>query len=79
MEAAETAERDLASALLPTISTAGYAIGAGLAGMIATATGLVSRFDGGEAGGPAIWLYGTAAAGALLTFLFGFGVRLKGN
>ncbi|TDX82367.1 MFS transporter [Neorhizobium sp. R1-B] len=79
MEAAETAERDLASALLPTISTAGYAVGAGLAGMIATATGLVSRLDGGEAGGPAIWLYGTAAAGALLTFLFGFGVRLKGN
>ncbi|MBW6421246.1 MFS transporter [Rhizobium sp. XQZ8] len=77
MEAAETSERDLASALLPTISTAGYAIGAGLAGMIATATGLVPALESGDAS-PALWLYGVAAAGALITFLFGFGVRLKG-
>ncbi|MFB9951363.1 MFS transporter [Rhizobium puerariae] len=77
MEAADRVERDLASALLPTISTAGYAIGAGVAGMIATATGLVSALATGDAAGPAFWLYGTAAAGAALTFLFGFGVRLK--
>lgn len=77
MEAAERSERDLASALLPTISTAGYAIGAGIAGMIATATGLVTALQAGDAS-PALWLYGTAAAGALITFLFGFGVRLKG-
>ncbi len=76
MEAAARQERDLASALLPTISTAGYAIGAGIAGMIASATGLVSALENGGAGGPACWLYGTAAAGALLTFLLGFGVRL---
>ncbi|MCJ9673157.1 MFS transporter, partial [Neorhizobium sp. SHOUNA12B] len=75
MEAAARQERDLASALLPTISTAGYAIGAGIAGMIASATGLVPALENGNAGGPALWLYGTAAAGALLTFLLGFGVR----
>jgi len=79
MEAAGKAERDLTSALLPTISTAGYAIGAGIAGTIATATGLVPALESGDAGGPVFWLYGTAAAGAALTFLFGFGVRLKGG
>ena len=77
MEAAEKSERDLASALLPTISTAGYAIGAGITGMIATATSLVPALERGDAS-PALWLYGTAAAGALITFLFGFGVKLKG-
>jgi hypothetical protein len=77
MEAADTAERDLASALLPTISTAGYAIGAGIAGMIAASTTLVPALERGDAS-PALWLYGTAAGGALITFLFGFGVRLKG-
>ena len=77
MEAATLAERDLTSALLPTISTAGYAVGAGLAGMIASATGLVEKLAVGEASGPAAWLYGVAAAGALVTFLLGFGVRLK--
>ncbi|MGK9050203.1 MFS transporter [Neorhizobium petrolearium] len=77
MEAAGRAERDLTSALLPTISTAGYAIGAGISGMIATATGQVAALENGGAGGPAFWLYGTAAAGAAVTFLLGFGVRLK--
>lgn len=76
MEAAESTERDLASALLPTISTTGYAIGAGIAGMIATATGLVAGLESGDASA-SLWLYGTAAAGAALTFLFGFGIRLK--
>lgn len=79
MEAAARSERDLASALLPVISTAGYAIGAGLAGTIATATDLVGALDSGNPAGPALWLYGTAAAGAVLTLLFGFGVRLKGT
>ncbi|WP_162895068.1 MFS transporter [Rhizobium terrae] len=77
MEAADRAERDLTSALLPTVSTAGYAIGAGISGMIATATGLVEALGRDAGGGPALWLYGTAAAGALATFLLGLGVRLR--
>lgn len=77
MEAAGTAQRDLASALLPTLSTAGYTVGAGFAGMIASATGLVPALERGDAG-PALWLYGTAAIGGLATFLLCFGVRLTG-
>lgn len=78
MEAADAGERDRASALLPTMSTAGYAVGAALSGTIATATGLSASLGAGTAGDTATWLYGTAAVGALVSFILGFGVRLKG-
>ncbi len=77
MEAAGDEERDRASALLPTMSTAGYAVGSALAGMIAAATGLTRQLSQGDPGQVAYWLYGTSAAAALVTFLLGFGVRLK--
>ncbi|WP_312402516.1 MFS transporter [Rhizobium sp.] len=79
MTAAEGQERDRASALLPTMSTAGYAVGAALSGTIATATGLTASLATGTAGDTAAWLYGTAALGALVSFLLGFGVKLKAN
>jgi MFS family permease len=78
MEAADESERDRASALLPTMSTAGYAVGAALSGTIATATGLAASLGAGSAGDTATWLYGTAAIGALASFLLAFRVRLKG-
>ncbi len=77
MSAAEGQERDRASALLPTMSTAGYAVGAALSGTIATATGLTASLATGTAGDTAAWLYGTAALGALVSFILGFGVKLK--
>jgi len=77
MDAADPADRDLASALLPTMSTAGYAVGAALSGTIATATGLTASLATGSAGDTAAWLYGTAALGASVSFILGFGVRLK--
>ncbi len=76
MEAAGEGERDRASALLPTMSTAGYAVGAAVSGTIAAATGLAAQLADGTAGVTAAWLYGTAAAGALVSFALGFGVRL---
>lgn len=77
MDAADPQDRDLASALLPTMSTAGYAVGAALSGTIATATGLTASLSTGSAGDTATWLYGTAALGALVSFALGFGVKLK--
>jgi MFS family permease len=79
MEAAGDDERDRASALLPTMSTAGYAVGAALSGTIAAASGLTASLGAGSAGDTATWLYGTAAAGALISFILGFGMRLKPN
>jgi MFS family permease len=77
MEAAEGEDRDRASALLPTMSTAGYAVGAAVSGTIAAATALTGSLAEGSAGDTAFWLYGTAAAGALASVALGFGVRLK--
>ncbi len=83
---ADTAEheRDQAGALLPTVSTAGYAIGAGLAGLVATATDLVGKLEGSVPDAafapsialPSLWLYGLAAVGALIALLFSLGVKL---
>ncbi|MGF9563656.1 MFS transporter [Neorhizobium sp. JUb45] len=77
-------ERDRAGALLPTVSTVGYAIGAGLAGLVATATGLVAKLEASVPDAalapsialPSLWLYGLAAVGAGIAFLFSFGVKL---
>ncbi|MEB2842954.1 MFS transporter [Rhizobiales bacterium RZME27] len=73
-------DRDRAGALLPTVSTGGYAIGAGLAGLVATATGLVANLHNGSQDTALavsyVWLYGLAAVGAIAAFLFSLGVRL---
>lgn len=77
---ASDADRDRAGALLPTVSTAGYAIGAGLAGLVATASGLVGKLQDGNADTsilvPSLWMYGLAALGAVLAFLFSRRVTL---
>ena len=77
MAAADGGERDGASALLPTMSTGGYAVGAALSGTISAATGLTASLASGSAGDTATWLYGTAAVGALVSLVLGLGVRLK--
>ncbi|MFN7104190.1 MAG: MFS transporter [Pseudorhizobium sp.] len=77
MAAAPRADRDRTGSLLPTVSTAGYAIGASLAGLITTASGLVPRLASGQVGEVAVWLYGTAGALAVLAFLLSLGVRLE--
>ncbi len=67
MEAARPGERDRAAGLVPTVQSAGYALGAALAGLVANASGLATT--------PAKavpWLLGTCAlfaAGALLASL----------
>ena len=76
MAAAPAEDRDRTGSLLPTVSTAGYAIGASLAGMITTAAGLVPRLATGEIGEVAAWLYGTAGALSVLAFLLGLRIRL---
>lgn len=44
MEAARPGERDRASALLPTIQSAGYGVGAAVAGLIANSAGVAAAF-----------------------------------
>lgn len=46
MEAARPGERDRASALLPTIQSAGYGIGAAIAGLVANSFGLAGAVSG---------------------------------
>ena len=73
--AAPRQDRDLAAALVPTAQSAGYAIGAALAGLIANmsgyAAGLAAHTDNGRAG----WIFGTGAAVAAIAALFSLGVR----
>lgn len=72
MEAAPGVERDRASALLPTLQSAGYAIGAALAGLVANAAGLV---DGADAL-TVRWSVGTVFAAASLVALLAVGAAL---
>jgi MFS family permease len=74
MEAAEPAERDRATALLPTVQSAGYAIGAAVAGLAANGGGLPQALRTGAAvSAPISYAYGVsvviAAAAALVPAL----------
>jgi predicted MFS family arabinose efflux permease len=67
MEAARPGERDRAAGLVPTVQSAGYALGAALAGLVANASGLER-----DPAAALPWLLGTCAlfaAGALLASL----------
>ncbi len=62
MQEAAPDERDRAAALLPTVLSAGYAIGAAVAGLVANQAGLPRAMaDGGSVAPPLCWAYGTAS------------------
>ncbi len=71
--AARPDEQDLASALVPTVQSAGYAIGAAVAGLVANSTGydvdLLAHTGGGLQAG---WIFGLGAIIALLAFALGW-------
>lgn len=73
--AAPAQDRDLAAALVPTVQSAGYAIGAALAGLVANssgyAAGLAAHLDNGRAG----WIFGIGAGVAAVAALLSLGVR----
>ena len=61
MEAARPGERDRAAGLVPTVQSAGYALGAALAGLVVNGAGLAT-----DPAGAVPWLLGTCAVFALL-------------
>lgn len=75
MEAAEPGDRDRATALVPTVQSAGYAIGAAVAGLVANSAGLPGALlhSGAAVTGPIARAYGVAtviaAAAALIPLL----------
>lgn len=66
MEAAPADERDRASGLLPTVLTGGYALGAALAGLVASIVGLGGSVEPGVLAGAVVVVFGVAS-------LFGLG------
>lgn len=75
MEAARPGERDAASALLPTLQSGGYAIGAALAGLIANQAGMAAAVVPAEIIHAAAWVFAAATLLSILGFLASFGVR----
>ncbi len=77
METAEPDDRDRATALVPTVQSAGYAIGAAVAGLVANSAGLPGALQAGAAVmGPIARAYGVAtviaATAALIPLLAGW-------
>jgi len=72
MESARPGERDRAAGLVPTVQSAGYALGAALAGLVANAAGLAS-----DPAAAVPWLLGTCALFALLSLLASLQVEPK--
>lgn len=77
MEGAEGGERDRAGAILPAVAVAGSAVGAGLGGAVAEATGLVAALVPGGAAGPVIWQWGLGAVLALVALMAAPGRRAE--
>jgi MFS family permease len=69
MVAASQDERDRASALLPTVQNAGFAIGAAIAGLVANLGGFAAATTPAGAIGAVTVVFGVAAAVATLAFL----------
>jgi MFS family permease len=65
MESVPKDERDRAGAILPAVSEAGRAVGAGIGGAVAASTGLVAALVPGGAAPPILWQWGLAALLAL--------------
>jgi len=79
MEAARPGERDSASALLPTLQSGGYAVGAAVAGLIANEAGMAAALTPEAIIHAATWVFGIAALLGTLGFLASFGVRPGGR
>lgn len=75
MEAAPSLERDRASAMLPTLQSGGYAIGAATAGLVANSAGLTKALRAPEMVHASGWLFSIAAAMGALAFLASFRIR----
>lgn len=74
MEAARAGERDRAAASLPTLQSAGYAVGAAVAGLVANVAGYtVADIDAVRSA--AVTVFATSAAIALLAVLAGLALR----
>ena len=72
MEGSEAGDRDKATALLPTVQSAGYAIGAAIAGLVANSAGLPHLLaTGGSVVAPLSWAYGAAITIAAAAVLVG--------
>ena len=75
MEDVPPEDRDRATAMLPTVQSAGYAIGAAVAGLVANAAGLPQALHSGSGiTAPLCWAYGIAgliATGAVLIPMLG--------
>jgi MFS family permease len=71
--AARPGEQDLAAALVPTVQSAGYALGAALAGLVANGTGYADDLArGGGSGVEATMIFGLGAAMAVLALALGW-------
>lgn len=83
MEGVEPEDRDRAAALLPTVQSAGFAIGAAVAGLVANADGLPQALRAGSRiTAPLSWAYGVAtliAAGAVLVPVLSARMRAGGR
>jgi predicted MFS family arabinose efflux permease len=67
--AAPPEERDLASALAPTTQSAGYAIGAAIAGLVANASGYSDALATHGSAAMAAWIFGVGAVIAAIAAL----------
>jgi len=76
MEAARPGERDRASAMLPTVQSGGYALGAAIAGLVANSAGLIEGLETGGIAVPAAWTFGIAAGLGTLAVLASLRVRI---
>lgn len=71
MESARPEERDRASALVPTVQSGGFAVGAAVAGLVANGAGLTKALGAAEIVHAACWIFGVAGAIGLLAFAAG--------
>jgi predicted MFS family arabinose efflux permease len=77
MTHARPGEADVASGLVPTAQTAGYAIGAALAGVVAHGAGLSDALDAPMIMRASGWIFGSGATLATAAVVFGFALRLR--
>ncbi|MEK1887425.1 MAG: hypothetical protein AAAB35_07555 [Phyllobacterium sp.] len=77
MEAARSGERDRASALLPTLQSAGYAIGAAVAGLVANASGYPEAATPDALRDATIMIFSVSAIIGLGAMIAGFALPLR--
>lgn len=79
MESAQPGERDLASGMLPTVLSGGYALGAAIAGLVANASGFSPELSPDAIVHAIGRTFGVGIALGALAFVAGFGVTLRGK